>query len=68
MKILIGVVGTQKASRGLPLAADDYRSKLLVVGARDLGTLGRLLLGITSDHLLTHAPCSVSIVRHHEVP
>ncbi len=41
---------------------------LAIVGARGLGPIGRLLLGSTSEHLLTHAPCSLLIVRQHEKP
>lgn len=36
---------------------------LVVVGARGLGVIGRLLLGSVSESVLTHAACSVLIVR-----
>jgi len=44
------------------------RTDLVVVGARRQGTVRRLLLGSTSEHVLNHAPCSVLIVREHEHP
>jgi nucleotide-binding universal stress UspA family protein len=44
----------------------DEDIDLVVFGARGLGPIGRLLLGSTSEHLLTHAPCSVLIVRQPE--
>jgi nucleotide-binding universal stress UspA family protein len=36
---------------------------LLVVGARGWGTFKGLLLGSVSQHCVTHAPCSVVVVR-----
>ncbi len=39
--------------------ADD----LVVIGHRGHGTLGSLLLGSTSDHVVHHAPCTVVVVR-----
>jgi nucleotide-binding universal stress UspA family protein len=41
---------------------------LVIVGARRQGVVGRMLLGSTSYAVLTHAPCSVLIVREHERP
>jgi nucleotide-binding universal stress UspA family protein len=38
-------------------------SDLVVVGARGLGTVSRLLLGSVSESVLRHASCSVLIVR-----
>jgi nucleotide-binding universal stress UspA family protein len=49
-------------------AIDAEQANLVVVGARGLGTTGRLLLGSTSEHLLMHAPSSIMIVRQHEKP
>jgi len=36
---------------------------LLVVGARGLGAFRGMLLGSVSQHCVTHAPCSVLVVR-----
>jgi nucleotide-binding universal stress UspA family protein len=43
-------------------------SELVVVGARGLGTVKRLLLGSVSESVLRHASCSVLIVRPKEEP
>jgi nucleotide-binding universal stress UspA family protein len=39
---------------------------LVVLGARRLGTLARWVLGSTSEKVLSHAPCSVLLVRQRE--
>lgn len=36
---------------------------LLVVGARGMGAFRGMLLGSVSQHCVTHAPCSVVVVR-----
>jgi nucleotide-binding universal stress UspA family protein len=41
---------------------------LLVVGARQAGSMARLLMGSTSEAVLAHAPCSVLIVRRTSQP
>lgn len=41
---------------------------LVVTGARGLGTFSRMILGSTSEKILTQAPCSVLIARQHEKP
>jgi nucleotide-binding universal stress UspA family protein len=43
-------------------------SDLVIVGARGLGTVKRLLLGSVSESVLRHASCSVLIVRPKEGP
>ena len=43
-------------------------SELIIVGARGLGTVKRLLLGSVSESVLRHAACSVLIVRAKEEP
>lgn len=47
-------------------AIETEKADLVVVGARGMNVMGRLLLGSTSEHLLMHAPCSILIVRQHE--
>lgn len=42
--------------------------QLLVMGARRLDTMTRLLIGSTSENVLRHAPCSVLIVRERPQP
>jgi nucleotide-binding universal stress UspA family protein len=49
-------------------AIESHQINLVVVGARRQGAIRRLLLGSTSEMVLTHAPCSVLIVRGHEQP
>jgi nucleotide-binding universal stress UspA family protein len=46
---------------------NEAQVDLVVVGARRLGRLGRLL-GSTTDALLNHCPCSLLIVHEHEQP
>lgn len=43
--------------------ADASDTHLLVVGARGLGTMTRLLLGSVSESVLRHASCPVLVVR-----
>jgi nucleotide-binding universal stress UspA family protein len=43
--------------------ADASATDLLVVGARGLGTMRRLLLGSVSEAVLRHASCCVLVVR-----
>lgn len=43
--------------------ADATDTDLLVVGARGLGTMSRLLLGSVSESVLRHASCPVLVVR-----
>jgi nucleotide-binding universal stress UspA family protein len=47
-------------SEELLLAAEQ--ADLLVVGSRGLGGFGDLLLGSTSQYLVSHAPCPVVVV------
>lgn len=49
------------ATRALVDAAAG--ASLLVVGARGLGPLKRVLLGSVSAHCLHHAPCPIAIIR-----
>ena len=43
--------------------AATRNSDLIVMGSRGEGTLGSLLLGGTSQNVVSHAPCPVLIVR-----
>jgi nucleotide-binding universal stress UspA family protein len=49
-------------------AIDAQGIDLVVVGARRQGAIRRWLLGSTSEFVLNHAPCSVLVVRGHELP
>jgi len=46
---------------------DTHGIDLVVLGARGMGAMGRLLVGSTSDKLLRHAACSVLIAREPSV-
>jgi nucleotide-binding universal stress UspA family protein len=43
--------------------AATRKSDVIVMGSRGLGTLAGLLLGSTSQKVVSHAPCPVLIVR-----
>jgi nucleotide-binding universal stress UspA family protein len=62
------LVAAGHAGEQILRAIDANRIGLVVVGARRQGAVRRLLLGSTSEHILTHAPCSVLVVRGHEQP
>ena len=47
------------------LAASE-RTDLIVVGARGLGAIDRLLVGSVSERVLQHARCPVLVVKHRE--
>ena len=47
-------------------AVSRERIDLVVVGAKGKGAIERLMLGSTSEKVLSHAPCSVLVVRQHE--
>ena len=44
-------------------AAEAECADLVVVGTHGRGTIGRLLLGSVSDHVVRNAPCPVLVVR-----
>lgn len=44
-------------------SAKQHHAQMIVVGARGLKGIKRFLLGSVSQKILTHAPCSVLIVR-----
>jgi nucleotide-binding universal stress UspA family protein len=41
---------------------------IVVLGSQGKGMLGRLLIGSTSDKVLSHAPCSVLLVPERPRP
>jgi nucleotide-binding universal stress UspA family protein len=61
--VVVGHVGDQ-----ILQAIDSNQIDLVVVGARRQGPVRRLLLGSTSEYVLSHAPCSVLIVRGRLLP
>ena len=44
-------------------AAEQERADLLVVGSHGRAGLSKLMLGSVSSHVVTHAPCSVLVVK-----
>ena len=63
----IGLVRGQPAE-AIVGDADHYGSDLIVVGARGLGAIKRLLLGSVSESVLRHASCPVLVVRPRATP
>lgn len=57
------VVGHQNPAHGLLVAADEWRADLIVVGARGLGRLQRLLLGSVSGQVVQSATIPVLVAR-----
>jgi nucleotide-binding universal stress UspA family protein len=43
--------------------AGERQADMIVIGSRDLGTVGRWLQGSVSAHVATHAPTTVTVVR-----
>jgi nucleotide-binding universal stress UspA family protein len=43
--------------------ADEWRADTIFIGARGLGRMERLFLGSVSSHIVTHAHCTVEVVR-----
>lgn len=55
--------GTASVVQTITDYAKDEESDLIVIGTRGLGGFDRLLLGSVSSGVVTHAPCSVLVVR-----
>jgi len=51
------------AAEAIIRVADTRQSDLIVMGSRGLGGLTGLLLGSTSQRVISHAPCPVLIIR-----
>jgi len=63
-----GLIATTRLVDGDPreailTAAEITRADTIFVGARGLGRMDRLLLGSVSSYIVTHAHCSVEVVR-----
>lgn len=52
----------------LVATAQSERCDLIVVGSRGRSRLAQLLLGSTAHHVVTHAPCSVLVVKGNTKP
>lgn len=63
-----GLQLTTKASKGNPRdvildEAQEWGADMIILGSHGHGVLGRVLLGSVSHAVLTHAKCSIEIVR-----
>ncbi len=66
--VACGVVPVREMAMGRPesaivAAASRDGTDLVVVGHRGLSGVTRVLLGSVSEHVMTHAPCSVIVAR-----
>ena len=57
------MVWTGEPGESIVSAADSEAADLIVVGTRGRGTIGRLLLGSVSEHVVRNAPCPVLVAR-----
>jgi nucleotide-binding universal stress UspA family protein len=57
------LVWTGDPGESIVSAAEAENVDLVVVGTHGRGTIGRLLLGSVSDHVVRNAPCPVLVVR-----
>jgi nucleotide-binding universal stress UspA family protein len=60
---------TTRVREGNPKAvildeAEEWSADLIVMGSHGHSALGRFLMGSVSHAVMSHAPCSVEIVRH----
>jgi nucleotide-binding universal stress UspA family protein len=63
-----GLTVTGRVERGDPRegivhAAETERADLVVVGSHGRTGLAKLMIGSVASHVLTHAPCSVVVVK-----
>lgn len=52
------------AGEAICRVAAEEAADLIVLGTRDKGRWSRLWFGSVSDHVVHHAPCPVTVVRH----
>ena len=57
------MVWTGEPGESIVSAADAEAADLIVVGTHGRGTIGRLLLGSVSEHVVRNAPCPVLVAR-----
>jgi nucleotide-binding universal stress UspA family protein len=57
------LVWTGDPGESIVSAAEAEAADLIVVGTHGRGTIGRLLLGSVSQHVVRHAPCPVLVAR-----
>jgi nucleotide-binding universal stress UspA family protein len=75
-RIRRGVPGanvTTKVREGVPKdvildEAREWRADRIILGNHGHGALGRLLLGSVAEAVVTHAPCSVEVIRGRSAP
>ena len=60
---LLGNVVCKRGSAAATIFNQARRGGLIVMGSRGLDAMDRLLLGSVSTQVVTHAPCSVLIVK-----
>jgi len=58
-----GITWEGAAGEAIVAAAIDERADIVVVGSHCRGTLGRLVAGSVSDHVVRHSPVPVLVVR-----
>lgn len=57
------IIGGQPPNRGVLIAADDWRAEMIVVGARGLGPLQKLMMGSVSTSVARGATVPVMVVH-----
>ena len=57
------LVWTGDPGESIVSAAEAEDVDLVVVGTHGRGTIGRLLLGSVSEHVVRNAPCPVLVIR-----
>jgi membrane protein len=65
----VRAVQHEKPAHAITDAVEELAPALVVVGSTRRGTLGRVLLGSTAEHVMKGSPCPVVVVpRGHEEP